>query len=798
MLSPRWRKVLRDLWGNKTRTALVVLSIAVGVFAVGMIAGTQVIVTRDLASGYAAVNPASATLYTEPFDDDLVQAVRGMREVSEAEGRRGVTVRLKVGPEEWRALQLFAISNYNDIRINKVWPEAGVWPPPKQSLLLERASLRPQLGLGNAAVGDTVLIKTPGGKTRELEIAGLAHDIHLIPAFFAGRAYGYVTFDTLEWLGEPRNYNELSITVAENAGDKEHIRRVAEKVRDKIEKSGRTVLGTEIPEPGKHPLSGGIQAMSLLMGTMGLLALLLSGFLVINTVSALLAQQVRQIGVMKAVGGRTGQIMGMYMGTVLVFSLLSLAVAVPLGALGAGAMVRFVAGLFNIDITSFSIPLRVVALQAAVGLLVPLLAALYPVISGTRLTVREAVSNYGIGKGQFERGFIDRLLRRAVNLPRPLLLSLRNTFRRKGRLALTLVTLTLGGAIFIAVFSVRASLLLTLDDALEYWKYDVQVDFRRAYRVEQIETEALRVPGVVEAESWGWTGMRRIRLDGGESNSLFMVAPPAATRMLQPVLIEGRWLLPEDENAIVINTDLRKEEPDTKVGDEVTLKIEGRNTTWRVVGLVRGVLTGPIAYANYPHFGTVLRDAGHAGSVQVVTERHDGVSQSEVAKALEDHFERAGMRVSSTRTTADLRATIESQFNMIIVFLLIMAILLAVVGGLGLMGTMSINVLERTREIGVMRAIGASDGSVRQIFIVEGILISVISWFVGGVLALPISKLLSDAVGLAFMDAPLSYTFSASGALIWLLVVIILAALASFLPAWNASRISVREVLAYE
>jgi putative ABC transport system permease protein len=105
MLSPRWRKVLRDLWGNKIRTLLVVLSIAVGVFAIGMIAGSRVILLRDVAAAYAASSPSSATLYTAWFDDDLVQVVRHMPGVREAEGRHSIGARLKIGPDEWRPLQ---------------------------------------------------------------------------------------------------------------------------------------------------------------------------------------------------------------------------------------------------------------------------------------------------------------------------------------------------------------------------------------------------------------------------------------------------------------------------------------------------------------------------------------------------------------------------------------------------------------------------------------------------------------------------------------------------------------------
>src|SRR5690606_911891 len=93
-LSPRWRKVLRDLWSNKTRTLLVLLSIAVGVSAIGMVMGSQLIVDRYLPAAYAAVNPAAGTVFTlTTFDDDLVEVVRAMDEVDEAEGRRVVNVR---------------------------------------------------------------------------------------------------------------------------------------------------------------------------------------------------------------------------------------------------------------------------------------------------------------------------------------------------------------------------------------------------------------------------------------------------------------------------------------------------------------------------------------------------------------------------------------------------------------------------------------------------------------------------------------------------------------------------------
>jgi putative ABC transport system permease protein len=165
---------------------------------------------------------------------------------------------------------------------------------------------------------------------------------------------------------------------------------------------------------------------------------------------------------------------------------------------------------------------------------------------------------------------------------------------------------------------------------------------------------------------------------------------------------------------------------------------------------------------------------------------------------LEEHFRLGGLDVSSSTTRAADYQSQMDMFNIIIYSLLIMAVLTAVVGGLGMAGTMSMNVLERTREIGVMRAIGASNLSIQQIVLVEGLMMSLISWLFSILLAVPIGLLLSHAVGTLFTGAPLSYAFSVPGALVWLGIALVIAFLACSIPAWNASRLTIRNVLAYE
>jgi len=202
-------------------------------------------------------------------------------------------------------------------------------------------------------------------------------------------------------LGQPRDYNELYILVSENALDRQHIRAVAQSVRDKMERSGLVVTSTSTPVPGKHPLEDPAQAVMLLLGVLGFFSLIFSGSLVANTLSAVLAQQVRQIGMMKAIGARTYQVAGIYLGMALILGWLAVIIGAPLGMLGARGLAGLVAGLLNADIVNPSIPFMVLVLEAIIGLVEPPLTALFPVVAGSRVTVRDALNDYGLDTHQF-------------------------------------------------------------------------------------------------------------------------------------------------------------------------------------------------------------------------------------------------------------------------------------------------------------------------------------------------------------------------------------------------------------
>jgi putative ABC transport system permease protein len=189
---------------------------------------------------------------------------------------------------------------------------------------------------------------------------------------------------------------------------------------------------------------------------------------------------------------------------------------------------------------------------------------------------------------------------------------------------------------------------------------------------------------------------------------------------------------------------------------------------------------------------------GQAALFKVVTDAETLERQDGVSKALDQALRAQGFKVSNVEAGLVTRQQQVQPMNILVVFLLTMALLTAVVGSIGLAGTMGMNVLERTREIGVMRAIGAVDSEIIKSVVIEGMMIGLISWAVGAVLSFPISYALLNIIGRAMIDGIIPLKITMDGFLIWLGVVVLLSVAASILPARSAARLTIREVLAYE
>jgi putative ABC transport system permease protein len=795
-MSSRWKKVWADFWGNKTRTFLTILIILAGTFAVGFTVNLATFMNESMDRDFLSARPSEATIYVSSATDEIVKVAGRVPGVDAVEGRSIDQGNIIRADGKSVSIQFTAIEDPNTLTLDLLKPAMG---ETKTHSLNDRQILADaSLAAIGYRPGDTMTVELSSGRLRKLKVAGYVHDVINPPYGMWGKTiYAYVTPATMEWLGGSRSFNRLLVSVDKNPTDRPHVVEIAQSVAEAVEDAGITVAAVAVYLPGRHFSWQIDQGIFFLIGSLSYMMVFLSVFLIINTITALMAQQTRQIGIMKALGGGTGQIFGMYIILILIIGLAALLIAVPL----AGMVARIVGTGMAENLGFFTVPFKIssqaIVQQMLVALGVPLLAAILPIFASVRVTVREALISYGIDQGARPRN--RDISRAALLIPRPMRLSLRNAFRRKIRLTLTLLTLIIGGSIFIGVSNIQASFNKLLDDLQGYVLADVNIYFDRFYRYEEVSAIALDNPAVAGAEGWLEYPGSLIANENEKGTDILFMGLPKNSTLIDPLVSQGRWLNPGDENAVVASNFFLNSYPDTKVGDWLTIKIGERETKWQIVGFyTTAVDTSTMFYVNYDYLSHITGRPEQVYSLRIPTRQHDPVTQSRVADELRARFEARGITVV-TQTATETFASVRNIILILVSFMTMMAVLIALVGGLGLMGTMSINVMERTREIGVMRAIGASNGNIQAIVIVEGLIIGLISWAISILVSIPITAVVTYAVGRFVFNIPhLAPVYDMTGIIVWLIFTLVMTLVSSALPARAASRLTVKDTLAYE
>jgi putative ABC transport system permease protein len=788
-VAPRWRKVLRDVWLHRSRTLLVILAIIVGIVGAGAVLDAWSLLRRVTNDEFRASNPASATFTTTDVDATLLARVRELPAVRDVQARRQIIGRAFAAVGRRTAI-LFVFEDFTDVTIGILKPESGAWPPADGALVIEASSVE----FAGIAVGDSIGIQIGDGAPRTLPVTGIARDVGLAPGWMEHVVYGFVTRATLQMLGTSPALDELQIVVADSRLDRNGVRRVAADVKSIIEASGRAVSHVDVPEPGRHIHAAQIGSLLFTQGAFGVLSLLLSGILVVNLIGAMLTSQVREIGVMKAIGAGGRQIAAMYLGMAGILGLLASAVALPVAAILGRMYAQLTADMLNFDITGFTIPAPVIWLQLLVGVLLPVVAASIPVVQGCRISVAQALRDVGIDAGRTGGRGMRLLL--AAGPARPLLLSLRNAFRRRQRMVLTLMALSVGGAVYVGALNLRASILRSVGYMFSSQRYDLGLRFERPCDPDSLESAVASIVGVAKVEAWGATRAGIAATDDALGNQFSIAAPPAGSQLFVPKMRNGRWLEAGDERALVVNRRLAKDEPALAVGNEVTLLVGGQPVRWRVVGEVE-TGPGPAAYTLRQTLADVFGDARVDRAVVTAAVR-GSASQLDLVQRLRTELNARGLPVQSSQLKEQSRKVTEDHLIMVADFLGVMSYLMIVVGGLALASTMSLSVLERTREIGVLRAIGARHGAILAIVQVEGLVVGLLSWLVALPLSVPMSVVLGRAFGNIMLPVPVQWTPEPTGVLRWLLVVVVVSLVACGWPAFRATRIPTAAALAYE
>lgn len=774
--------MIRDLLAAPVRTALLVMAVAASLAAVGTVLGARSILVREMATSYRSTEPASATLVFEgDVDREVLSLVSALPGVEAADAREVMVARIEVG-STFIPLLLFVADDLPSMRLNTIRSASGAWPPPVGSLLVERSAL-PLLGVGP---GGIVTVKTPNGPPTAVPITGIVHDPGLAPASMERTVYGYIERATLATLGEPSVLHELRVRFAEGAEDEAAITAQADRLAQRLAEAGHRANEIRVPPPGKHPHQLQMETLLLVLVAFGVFALVLSGVVVANALSAMLARQIREIGVLKAIGARTSQIAASYALQVALIGAASVLLAAPLAWLGAQGQAGVVSAMLNFDLARTDIPAWVSATLLSAGLLVPLLLAAFPIGLAARAAVRDALDRHDTPP--------DALRPAIARLPRPA----REVLRRPRRLLSNLVLLASGGAMFMAALDVAASWEQNLVELRQTRHYDAEI--RLTVPEDRAVIDEVRsVEGVTIVEPWGLAAAAVARPGKvaltktwpDRGHGLFIaLAPPLNTTLVSLPLVSGRWLEEGDRDAVVLNHSARARFGGAEVGDRVELLVDDHEVALAVVGVVQEIGSPAAVYLTPQR----LAQLTGTDAVKMMRVALSGRPGAHVLRDIEAAL--ADRSVGLVLPFGELRTAVAEHIGVLVQMLLAMALILAIVGGIGLASSMAASVIERTREIGVLKAIGKGPARIVWDLVMEALVVAAGSAILAVVASLPVAIGMDVLLGQLGFLAPLPFVFDPLAALLWLLVVLAVAVAASVLPAWMAARMPVIRALA--
>lgn len=780
-ISALFRKAIADVTRRRGRTILVVLGIMIGVFGL-----TTINVANDL------LGTAFAYTHSLTAAPDITIGVQGVApEIADTLKTVPNVKTLQIDtlyPSRWRiaaapghtSIDIVGYADFQTVKLNPFQLVSGRFPQGTNEIALEESDQTVQ----HFAIGDTITVETAHGPQR-LRVVGQTRTLGLPGPVFIGSTRGYMSATGVWALASTTQANMIEVQV-NNPAQAEQTQRALNTL---LQQQNITVLASNVLDRNADPGASLVNALLIIMRVLSLIALLLTGFLILNTVTTMVTEQMRVIGSMKAIGGTSWKIMRSYLFSVGIYGILGTAFGLGLGLLGGYKLAAGIADLLVLDTSVASLSPWILLFSILAGLGIPLLAACLPLWHGTHITVREAMAGYGVSGG----GSQGRLVRRMTWVRQTTWLSLRTIFRKRGRTALTLLALTFSAIAFLSIQTTTYSFDRALAQFSATSNFDVSVSISpQSY--ERVQQQVMTLPNVARIERRTFQEVKT-----GKGNMQFM-AVESDTQLYKHDMVTGRWFSRDEPGAIVIS-DIMQQRTQLKVGNVLTISNARGATNWHIIGVVRDIngSTGGLIGEGITTIANMDSFMGFPTSMvtSFVIGAHDrsAVAVERLANRLDDTLSRAGMAPAVT-TIQQIVQRNQSEFQIVDILLYAVAAIVALVGTLGLLNTLTTSILERRREIGVLRAIGATRRQIAAISWREGAALALIASGFAAVLGIPCSYAFVSLISSVLVPVPFAFSVPALG--LMLLFVLILASVASVGPALSAARIRIVETLRYE
>lgn len=780
-MSPLVKKAIRDVTRRRLRTGLTVIGIAIGVTGLTAISMASGQFTTGLNRLNDTTGQPDIQFLTAPTTAPVAASLSGQPNVRTAAAETFASTRwaIRSGHEP---LAITGLSSFEDLPFQRFAITEGTQPGPGQ-ILMESSDTT----VAPFRVGDTITLQV-GTDTRRLVVSGLARTPGVASPAFNRRASGYMRQSDLQSLMHIDGSNLVLVRLHDYGQRAATARQLGQVLQSQDVVVLQSAVGRDVSGGSSSTLTG----IFTIMQALSVLALLLSVFLLLSTVSTLVAEQVPVMGTMKAIGARRGQVLRSYLTGVTLYGVAGTAVGLALGLVLGDLLYRYFAVNLGMDPSAIQVDPSLFAVAVVVGIGIPLAAAAVPVALGTRVTVKQALSGYGLASGGPGRGRAwGAAVRAAVGfLPQTIQVGLRGLFRRRTRALLTVSALAVTGAAFLAVQTTTTSWNAALGDVFSGYDVYANLDNPQAYG--SVQPALSSVPGVSRMEPVSETF---VKTRWGQALLSGVSSDPV---LYQRHVVAGRWITDADRNAALISQDAAQKSG-LKVGDTIDFHTDLNSAHWRIVGIAKdldnptgaGVIITTRARANA--FNGLPPDYFQALLVRSTSSRQADIDT--LARRLDETL--GGTPAQATvMTTGQLVQGNQSTFLILDALFYAVVGIVALVGGIGLFNALAMGVLERRREIGILRSMGATGRRVAQVFWAEGVGLGLIAWLVAVAIGIPAAYGFLQFVGAVLLAVP--FVFSPVSILAMLVFIVAVASVATVGPVWSASRMRIAETLRYE
>jgi putative ABC transport system permease protein len=789
-LSAVSRKSVSDLTRRRGRALFTVLALALAVASVSLFA-LPTLMSGAMRREIAANKLADVTVTVEPLPltASQIRALGSLPDIAAFAPRTTFSTRVYVGARRQRAI-LIGESSFAHQTVDAVAVTSGSTPGPGAVLAdVQDAAYGRGVGGAGGAVrlysGEGTVVSLPiSGEGRSLTGAQLVAKEGLVTL--------YATARTVAALSGTPGYTRLAFRLRDrsSAAARRSVAAIRRYLRSVPGFTGFSDL-PEVRAAGEWPGKSSFDHITSILYVVTLLALLGALVLLSSTMSTLIGEQVGEIATMKALGARRGQIARAYLRSAVLLGALGVLAGAPLGILLSwGLTSYFASSLFAIG-APFGVDVPVLAASVLLGVVGPALAALPAVRRAARLSLAEALQAAGGASGP--EGALARPLRRAGFLPRTVQIGLRGVARRRRRSVATALQVGLAVATLLAFLSLARSVGDTVNESWSSYRYDIDAGSSLGQALPpSAGTLIASVPGVARVQP---QLRNSVKLAGREGEVWALPDRP----MYSFHLVSGRLLTASDERTqarvLVVEQNLARA-GDTHLGQRVELSTASGPARFTVVGIVSDQQNnGTVVYAPLSTMQAVLRTPGAVNEYWIQTVSADHRLIDATNTRLEDTFAVHGLQMATQIEyvgAADDRAS----YRGVTTAITVLGLLIVAISMVALIDTMTMVVLERTREIGILRCIGARARDVRRIFAAEGIAVALAGWLIGIPLGFGLAHALVTLAENVFNEHVL-FAFPALDVAITLLGTLALSQLVMQLPLRRAVRFEPGEALRY-